>query len=114
MITKSFEIRDRATFIPAVAIKMVPANEEQRYLLRRCGYGFDHPAVLLTRMDGNARAAPSDPYDWGDRTMTVAHDYITQNFDSLADGSVIDVEHILGKRPEPKASERLEGVSYDR
>ena len=33
MIIKAIEIRDRNTFIPAVVIRMVPANEAQRYLM---------------------------------------------------------------------------------
>ena len=38
MKIKAVEIRDKATFIPAIAIKMEPENEGQRYLLARCGF----------------------------------------------------------------------------
>jgi hypothetical protein len=37
MIVKAIEIRDRNTFIPAIAISTAPANEGQRYLLRGAG-----------------------------------------------------------------------------
>ena len=118
MIIKSIEIRDRMTFIAAIAIQMVPkeamgsrvfttTTPEQLFLLRRCGYAFDHPAVILLRMDGDGKAAPADPYHWADRTMQTAHIYITENFDKLADGAVVDVEYILGETKEPKRSERL-------
>jgi len=40
VIIKAVEIRDTGTFIPAIAIKVVPTNEGQRYLLLRSGYGF--------------------------------------------------------------------------
>jgi hypothetical protein len=39
MTTKAFEIRDRATFIPAIAVRLDPADERERYLIARCGFG---------------------------------------------------------------------------
>jgi hypothetical protein len=126
MITKAFEIRDRGTFIPVIAIKMVPAanwpagtreeesiservEETERYLLRRAGYGFDEPCVMLVRMDANGqvRQASYDPYGWGERTFPVAHNYIIDHFDELESGAVIDVEFLLGESKEPKQSERV-------
>ena len=119
MITRAIEIRDRMTMIAAIAIQMVPYSdgnqtaEAQRWLLRKCGYDFNQPAVVLLRMDGRTGPhdiAPSDPYDWGrdgTRTMQVAHLYVTEHFDELADGAVVDVEFILGESKEPKTSERL-------
>jgi len=47
VIIKAVEIRDTGAFIPAIAIKVVPANEGQRYLLLRSGYGFDPPQIIL-------------------------------------------------------------------
>jgi len=109
MKTKLFEIRDRATFIPAIAVKIggyQPENTEpERYLARRAGYG--EPCVLLTFLIGS-RKAEYDPYAWGDRTMKVAHHYIEEHFDELESGAVIDVEWCLGERPTPKVSEREE------
>ena len=80
----------------------------QAYLLARCGYSQDHPAVMLLRMDGRAGPrdkAISDPYGWGDRTMHLAHLYITTSFDELADGDVVDVEFIAGETLVPKKAE---------
>jgi hypothetical protein len=118
MITKALEIRDRHTFIPVIAVKMVPDHvfrydetNQERYLLRRAGYGFDDSCVILCRMEcsGTDRNATYDPYSWGgaSRTMTVAHDYIQKNFDSLISGDVIDCEYILGETKQPKQSERI-------
>jgi hypothetical protein len=46
IVIEAVENRDTATFIPAIAIKVVPANEGQRYLLRRSGYGFGAPQIM--------------------------------------------------------------------
>jgi hypothetical protein len=108
MIVKAVEIRGTATFIPAIAIKVVPANEGQRYLLRRSGYGFDPPQIILAEIAAGIGLAFCDPYDWPDdtRTMRVAHEWLREHFDEIEDGAVVDVEFILGERPEPKRSER--------
>jgi hypothetical protein len=118
MITKAFEIRDRGTFIPVIATKMVPTegddknesqHEKERYLLSRSGYGFDDPCVMLVRMDANgvARCASYDPFSWGDRTFCVSHQYLIDHFDELESGAVVDVEFILSITKEPKHSERV-------
>jgi hypothetical protein len=106
MEAKALEVRDRATFLPVLAVRMVPACEGQGYLLRRCGYGS--PAILLTALRGGERANV-DPYEWGDRTYKVAHDHIEKNWAKLSDGDVICVETILGERTEPKKSGRVGG-----
>lgn len=108
MKAKALEIRDKATFIPALAVDMNPANDAQRYLLRRCGYPCDGaPNVIVTRLDGNGKAT-NDPYEWGGRTWPVAHLWIIQNWHSIEDGAVVDVEFILGETKAPKVSERQE------
>lgn len=120
MITKAFELRDRGTFIPVIATKMVPSTdtpgqyEPERYLLRRSGYPADpsDACVVLCRMEagGVDRNATYDPYAWGGgtRTFIVAHEYIIKHFDELTSGDVIDVEFILGETTEKKVSERLQ------
>ncbi len=119
MEVKILEVRDRATFIPVVAVRMFPTTGKgtdygrsyvrQRYLLRRVGYPCDDPAqaqVLLARASGDGFAY-SDPYSWvGSRTMCIAHDYILARWGELIDGDVVDVEFILGETTEPKKSER--------
>ena len=119
MIVKAFEIRDAGTFIPVLAVKMVPTvteilwprdavNEPERYLLRRCGYGFDPPLIMLVRMDANggARQASYDSYGCGGcGTMTVAHAWLEKHFDAVESGAVVDVEFIQGITTAPKKSE---------
>ena len=108
MIIKAVEIRDTGTFIPAIAIKVVPANEGQRYLLCRSGYGFDPPQIILANLAGGSGMACCDPFDWPAcaRTMRTAHEWLREHFDEIEDGAVVDVAFILGERVEPKRSER--------
>lgn len=107
MIVKMFEIRDRATFIPVMCVKMVGANVDQDYLVLRAGYHSGNPCYLLIDPRGRG-IANYDPYDWGNRTFLVAHDYINKNWDSMKDGDVIDVEFISGETTIKKKSERYD------
>ena len=108
MTTKLFEIRDRGTLIPALAVQVgypQPGNTPaENWLLECAGYG--HTMVILTFLTGS-RNAEYDPFAWNDRTMRTAHQYIEAHFDELESGAVICVEYILGERATPKVSERL-------
>ncbi len=116
MIVKAFEVRDSMTFIPVIAIKMIPTQqggrfEQERYLLARSGYGKDpraNPLVMVCRMDANGGANQSayDPHSWDNRTMTEAHRFIRKHFDEMFSGDVVDVQFILGEAQSPKLSER--------
>ena len=105
------------TFIPVLAVKM-DCNElvgDERFkencLLRRAGYPTsnnfkEEPGfVILTKLDGG-EPANIDPYQWHNRTMREAHEYIRYQFDNLTTGDVVDVEYILGETTSPKVSER--------
>lgn len=106
-IVKFLEIRDRATFLTAVAISCeLCGNGWDDYLLRRAGYGSQR-CIMLTHLGGD-RIAHHDPQDWGDRTWQVAHAYITDKWDEITDSEVIDVEYILGESAVKKKSERHE------
>lgn len=105
LLTKVFEVRDRATFIPVIATLMETDNSvpSERYLLMRAGYGPER-CILLTRAEGGE--SNYDPYNWGrTRTMPAAHQHIIEHWDSLESGSLIDVEFILGEVATPKLSE---------
>ncbi len=119
MTAKTFEILDRATFIPVLAVRLASPWEEDRYLLGRAGFQGLSPFVMLYRLTDNR--ANWDHTVWGtperpERTMTVAHKYIYEHFDELKRGSVIDVQAILGETKEPKESERVTGeaLGHDR
>lgn len=108
MEVKCLEVRDKATFMPVICIRPVPENEGQRYLLRRDGYRGNETETCIILIKPQCRGVAYDPYDWneGARTIPVAHRYIQENWDALADGAVIDVEFILDETPTQKKSER--------
>ena len=95
MQIKFFEIRDEATCIPVMAIKMKTHDEVSKLFLRRGGYPESGSAVIL--MDLSDQSASVDPYSWGGRTRPVAHNHIYDNFNKLKDGSVVDVRVLLGE-----------------
>lgn len=127
MTSKMLEIRDSATFIPALAVRLDPSSEQDRWLLDRSGYGRNADQqgeyVLLVKLAGGEPVhAHVEPIAWGidTRTMYVAHSYLLnqhkwsgilsprdlhQGFDSIRSGQVIDVEWILGISERPKSSE---------
>lgn len=116
---KLFEIRDSATFMPVMAVRLSVANGEvgqadlrEFRLLRRAGYSAEQieqdshqePYVILCKLDGVE--AQYDPYAWSrSRTLPVAHGHIIAHWDELESGSVIDVQYLLGESTEPKKSE---------
>jgi hypothetical protein len=110
MINKVFEVRDRATCIPVLAIKMVAHNPIEHTFLWSKGYplGLDCiPSVIMMRLDD--QRGSSDPYWWKDRTHQVAHNYIYDNFDNIPNGGVVDVRVILGEEKEPAAPDIYKG-----
>lgn len=110
MEVKILEIRDRGTFMPMMAIKLKAKNHEQEWLLERSGYPPDFHYVLLMDVAGGAGTMKCDPYQWNSRTRKIAHLNIIENWDSLSDGDVIDVEFILEETSEKKRSERLTSI----
>lgn len=114
MQVKVLEVHDRNTFIPMLCVEMSPDNragteEKQRYLLRRCGYPCDSVElwIVMTRLNADNALCVNDPRAWRDRTFATAHKYIVENWEKLDDGSVVDIEYILGESVKPKLSERL-------
>lgn len=115
MQVKLFEIRDRMTFIPVVCVRFDWAEETdafpdaqrpypaERYLIRRCGYG-PRPEIIMTKLAGG-EVAHYDPHAWGGRTLNNAHLHISDHWNELESGQVIDVEFILGETTQPKQSE---------
>ena len=113
MIAKMLELRDRATFIPILAIRLDPSCEGDRYLLARAGFGRSPQEqaryIVLVQVNGGGGIAQCDPYQWHDRTYAVAHGYIQKAFDELPPGAVVDVEFILGETEAPCRSEASTG-----
>ena len=105
--TKLFEVRDRCTYIPVMATKLVTNNIKEKYTLGRAGYSNQYPVIMLVRIE--KPEAHNDAYGWqNSRTMKEAHLYIAKNFDTLTSGDVVDVEFICGETDKPKISERFQ------
>lgn len=104
---KFLEIRDRATFIPALAIHIRSGDS---WLMRRAGFGGssgDESQIFLTYLNGGQ--CNYDPYQWSGcgRTMRVAHEFIIKHWDNIHNGDLICVETILGERNVPVISEKF-------
>lgn len=124
MVVKLFEVRDKGTFMPVMAVRLTPTVhfsgpdrfEREKWLLNRAGYGdlqlqcdshsLEEPYVILCKLDGVE--AQFDPFQWGGhrRTLHFAHRHIIENWWELNSGDLIDVEFINGVTKEPKVSEQ--------
>lgn len=103
MRVKIFEVRDEGTHIPVFALS-TEAAPGQEYGLERAGFRSGD-AVILGYLDGE-RESSADPYFWGGRTMPTAHHYITEHFNEMRDGDVVDVRFLLGEAAAPCRSDR--------
>jgi len=106
MEIKLIEVRDRGTFIPALAIRVTSTGDVAGdWLLRRGGFSLNGASIILIRLTDCE--AQYDPYDWANRTMQTAHVWLLEHFEQIESGAVVDVEH-MGETPAPKVSERFE------
>jgi len=119
MQVKMFEIRDRMMFFSVVAVLMeateptlgkkdIDSYRAERYLLRRAGYAHGSNLVAIGRTEADGLTPFSyDPYSWyNNRTMPVAHRYITEHWFELTSGDVVDVEFVNGETAVPKQTEQ--------
>jgi hypothetical protein len=93
MECKTFEILDRATLTPVLAIRLEPSNEQDRYLLTRAGYEAEAQGnyVLLCQVDGGGGRCTFDCYEWKSRTYRIAHDFATRYWHELPARAVVEI-----------------------
>lgn len=104
MEVKLIELRDSATFIPAIAIRLWRGRFEERlndpeshWLIGAAGYGS--PCVLFGRLNGGEFTY--DIFDRsGSRTWFNAHRWVEDHWDEIPDGGIVDVRVILGETDE--------------
>lgn len=107
MQVKLFEIRDRSTVIPAIAIKLGSRNKAEQNLLASSGFGrFPTNYVLVARLGRGSITYEAN--DWSNRTMYNAHLHIEKHFDELESGQVIDIEYLLGEKDDPSPPQATE------
>lgn len=104
---KRVEIRDRATLIPALAMKICACHDP---IVARGGYPecSDRDYITVILIDLNTVTCAHEPFAWterGGRTMYLAHSWLRDHWTDHKDGAVLDVEFISGETSEPKKSE---------
>jgi hypothetical protein len=103
MEIKLFEVRDRMTFIPFAVIKAGSNNNFMDiFLLSFAGHVNSFFYYCLES------GVFTDDYESTfnkSRTYYTASKYITEHWDDLASGSVIDVQYILGETSTVVASD---------
>jgi hypothetical protein len=106
MEIKTLEVRDRATFIPVIAVRVVPRSSSEKYLWNRAGFNTDSGSSLILLGRINDLHLEFFPPVWSNRTMSTVHEYLQNSWDEVETGQVLDVEFILGETDKPKTSER--------
>jgi hypothetical protein len=107
MEIKTLEVRDRSTFIPVVAVKVVPSNSSEKYLWNRAGFNMDSGSSIILLGRINDLHLEFYPPVWSNRTMSTVHEYLQNSWDGVENGQVLDVEYILGETDKAKESERI-------
>jgi len=104
MEIKQVEIRDRGTFIPALAIRV---SRSDGWLIGTAGFGEEPTVILLKLQTGEGHF---DAYDWkestGARTMTRAHEHLQFNWDEIPNEGMVDVRRLRGETETDAPSER--------
>lgn len=110
---KLVEIRDRATFIPAFAIRMIPEADCEKFLMSMVGYrDYFDPCIILISIEAPWHSARHwDEWTNSPRTMKVAHRFIEENWNDIKNGEVIDVEFILKEVDKPCLPCNLEMIN---
>lgn len=109
MHIKMFEVRDVATMIPIMAIKVNGSTDQDKYLAGRANL-LDGDIIVID-IHKEFATSISDNHERY-RTLKVAHNHLDRYFDSLENGSVIDIEFILGEKDVEKRPE-LEQIKQD-
>ena len=94
---KRVEIRDRATLVPAIALRLVGKDDP---IIASAGFKESILLIHLTHME-----CQWDSFAWIGRTMYNAHHWLTSNWEKFEAGGVIDVEFVLGETDKPKKSQ---------
>jgi hypothetical protein len=114
MEVKLFEVRDRMTLIPCIAMRPEITGEGKGsrdvWLLSKAGYGKNPKDnvsyVFFTPLTGlHEHEIYCDYFTWINPTLRVAHEYIQRNWLFLTTGDVIDIEFITGQSKTPKLSD---------
>ncbi len=104
---KYLEVRDRATCMAVLAIKVDSTQKDEREIIYWSGHGG---FIMMIDLAGPKIERAWTHWGKNDRTKTQAHKYIEENWDKLKSGDVVDVEFVLGEAKKPKKPHWLERV----
>jgi len=110
--SKLIEVRDHATFIPALAVRIGDeAREEDQFIRRRAGWSVG--TIVLTNLSTMETHAALT--EWSNhRTMPTIHKYLQNNWYDVVSGQVLDVAFIKGEADYIKLSERIDPLNERR
>lgn len=105
MNIKKFELRDRATYIPVIAIRAFDYDGfKESWFFGSSGYRSGDVLLIPIQAPWLSSRCSEEQRGLNGRTLKFAHDYIEKNWTDLEDGQVIDVEYILGEKDSPSKS----------
>ena len=101
---KFVEVVDIATCIPCLLLKGNPSNMDNRqsWVWERGGWGDTQGIYLLPIQ--SPELTRYDAYSYKDRTFKTVLLHAQENWNTINDGDVIDVEFVLGEKSAPKES----------
>lgn len=103
MNAKMLEVRDGEDLIaPICAVRPQWTTQREKDFL---GYACGLIPTDLVVMDLFTFRVKADYDDWGDRGMAKAHKWLSEHYEEVADGSVIDIAYIYDGAVAPAKSE---------
>lgn len=107
---KVIGVHDECTYKPMVILRIAPANERERRILGRAGFGLstEEQAAYAFSYDLNRGECTYDPFKLSDqRTCGEAARWIRGEcgFDMLPHGAFLDCEFLRGEKKAPMAFE---------
>ena len=109
--TKFFEIRDRGTCLPVMAIRLdsETCSDKERWLLSQAGFGKTQEShreyIMLCDIASRKPHALYDPFNWKESFMVDVHLHLQDHFDDYQSGAVLDVSVIRGESDTPRPSD---------
>jgi inhibitor of KinA sporulation pathway (predicted exonuclease) len=104
---KYIEVRDRATCMSVLAIKIDTERQVEREIIYWSGHGG---FIMMIDLAGPKIERAWAHWGKNDRTRSEAHKYIEENWDKIQSGDVVDVEFVLGEVKKPKRPHWLERI----
>lgn len=98
MEAKLFEMFDGDLTTPVLGILLEARVNRETFLLEVAG--FERSEILLLVL--NSMEIKTNPFEWDNQRMSVAHQYIFLNWAKLRNGEVVDVPFILGESDKKK------------